>query len=269
MDKSGTQKTGSKANKLVLNQTFNVGGLTLRYYSVFLVSAIIIGYVVGMWRGKKSGYSSDFLENLFFWLIVNSFIAARIYYVLFYFDAYKNNLSEIYKVWHGGLAIYGAIIGGILTLLYFSRKAKTGLFGLLDIVAFAMPLSQALGRFGNYFNYEAFGSPTDLPWKMFVPENFRPLQFEQYSYFHPTFLYEAIWNVLVFFVLLAVSKKNPKPGMIAGVYLLAYSLGRFFIESIRVDSAFFGHFRGDQLTAAFIILLSLAIMVKSYASQSN
>jgi len=268
MERTATKNRSSKTGQLILSQGFRIGRLKIRYYGVTMVVAIALGYFIGWTRAKKQGWSRTFYDDLCFWLVIFGFLGARIYYVLFYPQFYRGNFSEVFKIWHGGLAIYGAVIAGALTLYVLARRYKKSFFELTDVVVYALPLAQAIGRFGNYFNYEAFGKPTNLPWKMFVPLQFRPPGYENFSYFHPTFAYEAIWNVLVFVALYFIARKvdvsgSKRVGLLTGSYFVLYSIGRFFIEGIRLDSAFFGPFRGDQLTAVLLIILGLVIIFKA------
>ncbi len=261
---------GSKiASFPVLSQSFEVGFFTVRYYSLFFVTGVVFAYFIAKARALKKGINELVFDEMIFWAILFGFVSARIYYVLFYFDQYSKNLSEIFKVWHGGLAIYGGLIGGVITLYFLSKKHNVNFFSLSDSIVFALPLAQAIGRLGNYFNYEAFGKPTDLPWKMFVPSNFRPDGFQSSSYFHPTFAYEILSNLLVFFFLWRISKKTSNPGILTGAYLILYSIGRFFIESIRLDSAFIGIFRVDQLVALLLIFAGLGIIINRYVAQTS
>lgn len=272
---------------MIISQYFSLGSLHIRYYSLTMVLAIVVGYIIASRRRRQFGISKEIFEDMVFWLIIISFISARIYYVLFYWQYFKSDWLEIFKIWHGGISIYGGVIGGMAVLWYFARKIKFPFLKLADFIALSLPLAQAIGRFGNFFNYEAFGAPTNLPWKMYVPWQFRPQAYKQYSYFHPTFLYEAFWDVLVFIVLWLFAKRVEnigiavdqahnaentsfkRTGLVTAAYLLLYSTGRFFIEGLRLDSAYFGNFKGDQITAVLLILVSLGIIVSRYAAQNS
>lgn len=275
MERTSAKNGGPKTGQLILSQSLRIGPLTVRYYGLLMVSAIILGYLLGWTRAKIKGWTRSFYDDVCFWLVVCGFLGARIYYVLFYPQFYRGNFWEVFKIWHGGLAVYGAVIGGALALFLLGRKSKKSFFELSDIVVYALPLAQALGRFGNFINYEAFGRPTNLPWKMFVPQQFRPPGYQNFSHFQPTFAYEAIWDILVFAALYWISRKPRQNGTLTGWYLLLYSFGRFFIEAIRLDSAYFGsigtiHIRGDQLTALALILAGSAIILKNkYAPASH
>lgn len=171
-------------------------------------------------------------------IILISIIGARLFYVIGNFNFYANNLSEIIKINHGGLSIFGAIIFGLISLYIFSKINKFDFLCHCDILAVIFPLCQAFGRLGNYFNQEAFGSNCNTFVKLYVDSAFRPIHLKQYEYFHPTFLYESALNLILFFALLFIffKFKNLKKGTIFCFYLIFYSIIRFFVESIRIDS---------------------------------
>lgn len=270
---SSTKASSFILGNVVVSQSFHLGFLTVRFYSLTLIAAVIAAFFIAKARAKKEGIGPKIFEDTFFWVLIIGFLSARAFYVILYFDKFRNNLWEIFAIWNGGLAIYGGIIGGLLTLYYICRKYTLGFWKMSDILVFALPIAQAIGRLGNYFNYEAFGKPTELPWKMLVPENFRPPGYENYMYFHPTFAYEIIWNLLVFLLLALSIKFNAKKplnaGVLTGLYLLLYSIGRFFIESIRLDSAFVFGMRSNQIVALLLILLALGIIISRYVSQNR
>ena len=148
-------------------------------------------------------------------------------------------------IWEGGIAIHGALIGGLLSLLLFCRSKKISFVGLLDTILPSVILGQSIGRWGNFFNNEAFGLPTELPWKVFIPMQYRPIEFLDKDFFHPTFLYESIWNFLIFILLIIIFNQQTKnqrfnPGIISCLYLITYSFGRFWIEGLRLDSLCLG-----------------------------
>jgi phosphatidylglycerol:prolipoprotein diacylglycerol transferase len=174
---------------------------------------------------------------------------------------YKNNPLEIFMTWHGGLAIYGGVIGGIIGAFLYTKFRKKCSFTLLqgmDLAAALLPLAQCIGRWGNFFNYEAYGSPTNLPWKMFIPFQYRMPGYETYEYFHPTFLYESTWDFITFSILLFFYlKKRKHNGETTALYFIVYSIGRIFIEQLRLDSLYWGELRAAQVTG--ILLLALGI----------
>jgi phosphatidylglycerol:prolipoprotein diacylglycerol transferase len=189
---------------------------------------------------------------------MGGFIGARLYHVASSWQYYAEYPFDALKVWHGGLSIFGALIGGFIVLVLFAKRLKTPLFRLLDWLAPSVVLGQIIGRFGNFFNYEAFGYPTNVLWKMFVPEMFRPAELMGAEYFHPLFLYEALGNCLVLYILLKYSKKAPAGGLFFG-YLFLYNILRFALEHLRVDSIFlWGGVRLNAVVSALLCLVGAA-----------
>ncbi|MEJ5230510.1 MAG: prolipoprotein diacylglyceryl transferase, partial [Pseudothermotoga sp.] len=208
----------------------------------------------------------DQLDELIFYAVIFGIVGARLFYVIFNLRYYTKNPIEIFMVWHGGLAIQGAVLFAIVTCVVYARYRKGvsfTTFQVLDLGAAYLPLGQAIGRWGNFFNYEAFGGPTNLPWKMYVPLRFRPVGYLQYEYFHPTFLYESIWDLLIFFLLTRYMSKNRKNfGEVFALYLCFYSLGRICIERLRLDSLYLGNLRSAQLFSAIMIAVGFVLFVQ-------
>lgn len=276
MERARTKNGSAETGQFVLAQSISVGPLSIRFYGITMALAIVTGYLVGKWRFNRTDFpgienKNAFFDDLAFRVVIFGFISARLYHVITHFGDYRNNLLEIPQVWHGGLAIYGAVIGGALALLYTARKHKIPFLKLADVAAIAMPISQAIGRIGNFFNYELFGSPTSLPWKMYVPREFRPEQYPYDEYYHPTFAYEMLWNLGVFAVLLFVSQKytNFKAGFVTSVYLMGYGIGRFWIEALRLDSTYLFSFKINQISSLLIFLIGLGILLKYATPQNN
>ncbi|HIP92441.1 MAG TPA: prolipoprotein diacylglyceryl transferase, partial [Thermotoga sp.] len=224
-----------------------------------------LSYYIARKRAEKEGVNPEHLDEVLIYGIISGVVGARIYYVAFRWDYYSKNLSEIFKIWHGGLAIHGAIIAAILTTFLYTKIKKNVSFTFLqglDLFTGVLPLGQAIGRWGNFFNYEAFGIPTDLPWKMFVPEKFRPIEFKDQNFFHPTFLYESLWNFFTFYILTVYYKKYRKRfGEITALYLILYSIGRFFIENLRVDSLMFGNYRIARIISLVFIAIGIILLI--------
>jgi len=258
--------------KLILkNYIVRIGRLEIRWYSVLIITGIFLSYYIARRRAEKEGVNPEHLDEVLVYGIIAGVIGARIYYVAFRWDYYSKNFSEIFKIWHGGLAIHGAVIAAILTGFLYTRLKKNVSFTFLqglDIFTGVLPLGQAIGRWGNFFNYEAFGVPTNLPWKMFVPENFRPMEFRNYEYFHPTFLYESLWDFLVFYALTVYYRKYRKRfGEITALYLILYSIGRFFIEGLRVDSLMLGNYRIAKIISLIFIAIGIILLIYLRSSQ--
>jgi phosphatidylglycerol---prolipoprotein diacylglyceryl transferase len=221
---------------------FQVGLLTFRWYGLLIASAVLIGVNLSQYLAKQRGINPLLIQRLVIWLVVAAIPCARLYYVVFQWSDYAHNPGDIIAIWKGGIAIHGAIIGGLVAALLFSRWHRISFWKLVDVVAPSLILGQAIGRWGNFFNSEAFGAPTNLPWKLFISIQQRPLGFEGFEYFHPTFLYESLWNLSVLLLLLTLFYRASRPssqikdGTIFLVYLVTYSIGRFWIEGLRTDS---------------------------------
>lgn len=217
---------------------FNFGIVKIYWYGIFIVLGILAGLFVVLKLAKKNKIDSEEVYNLGFYLIIFSLIGARVYAIFLDLPYYLKNPAEIIAVWHGGLAIHGAIIGGVLTLLFYSYKKRQQFWLWADIIAPAIALGQAIGRWGNYFNQELFGTPTNLPWGIPIAFPNRPAQYLNEKYFHPTFFYESILNLLNFSILIFLWKKGfRKQGIILGIYLINYSIIRILMESLRTDTA--------------------------------
>ncbi|MBW4575007.1 MAG: prolipoprotein diacylglyceryl transferase [Aphanothece sp. CMT-3BRIN-NPC111] len=248
-----------------------LGPLTIRWYGLLIASAVLIGVTLSRYLAKRRNVNPDLLGDLAIWLVIAAIPCARLYYVLFEWSEYAQNPGQILQIWKGGIAIHGAILGGILASLIFARLQKISFWQLADLVAPSLILGQAIGRWGNFFNSEAFGSPTNLPWKLYIPPQFRPLEYINFDYFHPTFLYESLWNLLVFGLLLILFfrdlqyKPRLKLGTLFLTYMAAYSAGRFWIEGLRTDSLMLlGFLRMAQLVSLAGICLGVAGLVWLY-----
>lgn len=243
---------------------FELGPITIRWYGLLIASAVLIGITLSQYLAKRRHVDPDLLGDLVIWLIIGAIPAARLYYVLFEWSRYAQNPERIIAIWEGGIAIHGAIIGGTIAALIFARVKHISFWQLADLVAPSLILGQAIGRWGNFFNSEAFGDPTNLPWKLYIPPAQRPPQFANFDYFHPTFLYESMWNLIVFGLLLTLffwglqGKPRLKTGTLFLVYLVTYSLGRVWIEGLRTDSLMLGPLRMAQVVSLIGIGLGLA-----------
>ncbi|MBU4439556.1 MAG: prolipoprotein diacylglyceryl transferase [Acetobacterium sp.] len=232
---------------------FAAFGLEVRWYGVLIASALLIGLFIAIKRAPKYGIDSEIILDFFLYMIPAVIIGARLYYVIFSYDYYVAHPDEIIATWHGGLAIHGGIIAGVIVALVFCRVKKISFFALADVLIPALPLGQAIGRWGNFFNQEAYGSQTDLPWAITVNDAALGL-----IKVHPTFLYESIWDLLVFGFLFFYEDKIKKvDGELLFVYLGLYSIGRFFIEGLRTDSLMFMGLRTAQLISLALIVIGI------------
>ena len=256
---------------------FEVGPFALRYYGL----CIAIGVAVATWLTARelarTGYDGALALDALFFVVPLGLIGARVYHVITDYDLYDGNphsfFPGVFEIWNGGLGIYGAVLGGFLGLLLFARIRGINPLVLADAAAPGLILAQAIGRWGNYFNQELFGRPSSLPWAIEIaPEN-RPSGFASEAAFHPTFLYESIWNVLVCFILLFVARRfanSLKNGDIALLYVCLYSVGRFFVETLRIDPAFLiGDFRGNLFVASVLALTFALILFLRHAGRSS
>ena len=249
---------------------FQIGPLALRWYGLLIASAVLIGISLSQYLAKRRGVNPDLLGDLTIWLVLTAIPGARIYYVLFQWQQYTQHPEDIIAVWQGGIAIHGAIIGGTIATLIFARINQISFWQLLDLVVPSLILGQAIGRWGNFFNSEAFGSPTDVPWKLYIPPANRPQEYLNYDYFHPTFLYESVWNLGVFVILLflffwGLKKRNHlKVGTLTFVYLIGYSIGRFWIEGLRTDSLMIASLKIAQIVSLVAIAFGILGLVWLY-----
>jgi phosphatidylglycerol:prolipoprotein diacylglycerol transferase len=216
---------------------FSVFGIDVMWYGVLMATGMILGTLIAIKEAKRVGIKEDDVLDLAMWAIPMGLIGARLYYVLFNADYYFANPSQILNFRGGGMAVHGSLIGGILTGYIFTKIRHIDFLKMADTVLIGMPLAQAIGRWGNFINGEAYGSQTDLPWAIIVDG----------VSVHPTFLYESIWDFLIFVYLWLIRKKKKYEGQILVYYITLYSLGRFFIEGLRTDSLMFGPIKMAQL----------------------
>ncbi|MBM7624351.1 prolipoprotein diacylglyceryl transferase [Sporohalobacter salinus] len=237
---------------------FRFGPISIHWYGIIMASAIFLGLIIALKRAEKRNFNPDLLLDLVILAIPVSIIGARTYYVIFQWDYYSHHLSEIIAVWNGGLAIHGALIGAVLTAIIFTKIKKVNFWQIADIAAPSIILGQAIGRWGNFINQEAYGYKTDLPWAMYIDGAYR----------HPTFLYESIWDLLVFsFLLWLGNRDHNEDGTVFLSYIIAYSVGRFFIEGLRTDSLMLGPLRVAQVISILLIIISTTLIY--YLRQKN
>lgn len=241
---------------------FSLFGYEVKMYGVMIFFAIISAVLVCNIIAKKyyKCVDTDVLYDLYPILIISGIICARAYYVVLNFDYYVLNPSEILALWHGGISIHGAILGGFLSGVIYLGKKKLSILNYADVISYGLVVGQAVGRWGNFFNSEAFGTPCNLPWKLYIAPMYRPEQYYLYDYFHPTFLYESIWCAFVFLILFFLVRRFQKSrsGLVFFSYLSLYSIGRFFIEGLRVDSVFnVGVVPIAQIVSIFVFLAGI------------
>jgi phosphatidylglycerol---prolipoprotein diacylglyceryl transferase len=220
---------------------FQLGPFSLRWYGLLIAVAVLLGLLLSTRLGRRRGIDPALITDLLPILVLSAVVGARLYYVIFEWRQYQLNWLDALAVWRGGIAIHGALIGGTLAVILYSRWRRIAFWNLLDVLVPSVALGQAIGRWGNFFNSEAFGLPTDLPWKLTIPFANRPLNFLDQTTFHPTFLYESLWNLGVVGLLLLLFQQGSSgrlrlpAGALSCVYLLTYSTGRLWIEGLRID----------------------------------
>lgn len=224
-------------------ELFQLGPLTLRWYGLLIAAAVLIGLNLSSRLARSRHLENGLISDLLPLLVLFAVAGARLYYVAFEWHNYAGNPIKALAIWEGGIAIHGALIAGVVTLIVFCRWRRQPFWDVLDVIVPSVALGQAIGRWGNFFNSEAFGVPTDLPWKLFIPfeSGQRPPLYADSDFFHPTFLYESLWNLLLFLILILLfrrwsTNRDALPsGALSCVYLVGYSLGRVWIEALRID----------------------------------
>ena len=233
---------------------FSVFGLDIRWYGILVTCGIIAAVLIGYARAPKFGIDRDHLVNILLFAIPIGIIGARAYYVIFNWSSYQGDFLRIINFREGGLAIHGGLILGILTAYIVARYYREDFLDLADLAVPSIALGQAIGRWGNFFNSEAHGGPTDLPWAVYIDG----------TGYHPTFLYESIWCFLLFAVLMIISRKRKFRGQILCLYVILYSVERFFVEALRTDSLMIGAFKQAQvLSLCLIAVFVIAYIVLS------
>ncbi|MHB1453170.1 MAG: prolipoprotein diacylglyceryl transferase [Saccharofermentanales bacterium] len=263
---------GLGINDLTINRVaFTLFGIQVYWYGLLIASAVIAGLLMAYKAAPRYGVHPDIVLDTMIALVPMMIIFARLYYVVFSWDEFKNNPVSILNLRTGGLAFYGGVIGGILAILLISRIRHIRVHRIMDLMVVYVPLGQAMGRWGNFFNQEAFGTNTDLPWGMISNGTSDYLSRtgtgDPAIPVHPTFLYEFIANMIIFVILIFVRKKSKRPFITTATYLMLYALVRFFVESIRTDSLYIGNttIRVSMALSAviFVGMLIAIIIIKS------
>ena len=235
---------------------FQVGPLFFHLYGLCIAVGVLAAFWLANRRWVQAGGRPGELERPALWAVVAGFLGGRLGYVLTHTGDFRGRWLHVLAIWEGGLALYGGLTVGILTGLWVARRRGLPVLRALDAAIPAIPLAQAFGRWGNYFNQELFGTPTTLPWALRVDPEFRPPQYRQFGTFHPTFLYESLYNLLVVAILLRVdATRRLRPGSLALVYLVLYGAGRFGLELLRTDTTYrlFGLSRNAYISLAVVI----------------
>lgn len=268
-----------------LPKAIEIFGFSIAFYGIIIATGFFLGYNLSIYQAKRLGFNSDYIVDFAPYVMIASIICARLYFVIFSFDYYKDNLLEIFNIRAGGLAIYGGIIGGVLCAIWYCKKNKINLLDLLDSLVAGLLVGQSLGRFGNFFNREAFGDYTDTFFRMLINinetnlsnvtpkmlENIEIIDGIKYISVHPTFLYESFWNLCTLIIILLITKKRQYKGQLVLIYMLSYGLARFLIEGLRTDQLrIFGTIAVSQVLSLILFIISLVILLgKKYGWSFN
>ncbi|EOD01251.1 prolipoprotein diacylglyceryl transferase [Caldisalinibacter kiritimatiensis] len=229
---------------------FEIFGISIRWYGILISTGLLLGTILALRESRRIGFNEDDLIDMLLFAVPAAIIGARAYYVIFNWEYYKGDIGKIINIRGGGLAIHGGIIAAVIVAVVFCRVKNLSFWQVADIAAPSIILGQAIGRWGNFINQEAYGTPTDLPWAIIV--NGQKV--------HPTFLYESLWNLGVFIFLVWYRKNRAKvKGEVFLLYLALYSFARFFIEGLRIDSLMLGPIRVAQLVSIILIIISMSI----------
>ncbi|MGL4589740.1 MAG: prolipoprotein diacylglyceryl transferase [Mycoplasmatales bacterium] len=245
-----------------------IGTFNITWYAIFIVTGIIIGYILATKEVRRQNFNFKLFEDFAFGVVILGIIGARIWYVLFDLSLYADNPLQIFAIWNGGLAIHGAITAGLLFTLYFTRKHKLNFLQLTDILVPGVLIGQAIGRYGNFTNQEAHGPATteaylrSLPLPDFVVNGMNI----DGTYYIPTFFYESTWNIIGFVLVMLVIRKKyrQKFGTITAFYLIWYGTIRIYIESLRTDALMFGEIKVAQLASVLMVIAGIYILFKLF-----
>ncbi len=238
-------------------RSFSLGPLTIHYYGLIIGLGLLLAVIYGCRRCKEFGIKEDHIVDGVLWITPFAILCARAYYCIFSWSDFAGDPLSVFYIWEGGLAIYGGVIGAIVGIAVFCKIKKISMAALLDLVLLGFLIGQSLGRWGNFFNREAFGAPTES----FLRMGLYNMYTGTYEYYHPTFLYESLWNLAGFLLLHFLSRKRKYDGQIALGYAAWYGLGRALIEGLRMDSLYIGPFRVSQLLAAISCFAAVGILV--------
>jgi len=237
---------------------FDLGPVSVRWYGLIMAAALIIGLIFALNFSKRKQIAQEHFYNLFFLLVVFGVVGGRLAHVITDWNFYHQHLIEAFKIWQGGLAFHGVILAGLLATFFYCRRKKIYFWSITDVIVLSVPLMQAIGRWGNYFNQELFGKPTPAAWGIPIDPASRPTGFEQYSYFHPLFLYESFLDLVIFIVLLVLFRKNKLgAGRLTLLYFMLYSLVRFSLDFLRIEPASIGPLSWGQWVSIIIFIIAV------------
>lgn len=256
---------------------FYIGPLKIYFYGIIIMIGVLAAVWISSKEAQRRGLDSEIVWDMVPWLLILGIVGARLWHVLtpsqsmgVGVEYYLSHPLQILNTRQGGLGIPGAVIGGLIALVIYTKKKKLDFLTWTDIVAPGLALAQAIGRWGNFFNQELYGPPTNLPWAVFIDEAHRLPGYEEFSSFHPMFLYESLWNLFNFFLLLSIGRKY-KDKLLAGdlflIYLVIYPLGRSLLEFIRIDPSLIGGVNANQVVMAAVAVFALATLFLRHRRQ--
>lgn len=242
---------------------FYISGISVMWYGIFIGTGMALAIILASYTCKYRDVNYDSLLDVVLISLPIGIIGARLYYVAFAFNDYRNNLVDIFNIRGGGLAIHGGILFALVTAFIIAKRKKMSFFKMTDVAAPTIIIAQAIGRWGNFFNSEAHGGPVSLDFIKKFPYFIQQGMHIDGIYYHPTFLYESIWDLSVFIILMILLRKSKKVGIVFFTYIGLYSIGRFFIEGLRTDSLMFGSLRIAQLMSLSGIVIWVAFLILS------
>ncbi|XJS10340.1 prolipoprotein diacylglyceryl transferase [Aerococcaceae bacterium WGS1372] len=252
---------------------FEFFGWPVRWYGIIIGLSILVAYILFMRESARKGVDEDTSFDMLFWTVIIGLVGARIYYVVFSSQDYWSDPLSIFRVWEGGMAIYGGVIAGAVTIYSLSHKYQVNVIDIFDMTIPSLMLAQSIGRWGNFMNQEAHGGVVSKEFleKLMLPEFIIEQMNINGNYYHPTFLYESMWNLIGVIILLLLRGRDQlfKRGEIVAYYLLWYGIGRFWIEGLRTDSLYLGPFRVSQIVSLIMIIVGIGIIVWDRVLKNN
>ncbi|KOR85302.1 diacylglyceryl transferase [Bacillus sp. FJAT-22058] len=242
----------------------DLGPIQVHWYGLIIGFGVLLGLIIALRESERRGLDKEIFTDLILFAVPIAIVSARIYYVIFQWEYYSQNPGDIIKIWNGGIAIHGALIGSVLTAIVFAKVKKVSFWKLVDIAAPSLLLGQAIGRWGNFMNQEAHGGEITRSFleNMHLPEFIINQMYINGTYYHPTFLYESIWNILGVIILLSLRKVNLRRGELFLTYVIWYSIGRYYIEGLRTDSLMLTEsLRIAQVISIVLIAVAIALVV--------
>lgn len=245
-------------NTIAIQNLFGIEGLNIAWYGIIIAAGIVVGVLIAIYEAKRRGYTAELLLDFMILALPLAIVGARLYYVAFEWEYFSQHPGEIIATWHGGMAIYGAIIGGMIAALILSKWRKFPLGRLLDIAAPGLIIGQAIGRWGNFVNQEAYGNQITDSELQFFPYGVEV----DGQWFQATFFYESMWNLAAFFLLMWYAKKAKHDGNVFAMYLIAYGIGRFWIEGVRIRTLQFGNgIPISQLLSIILVAIGVIYLI--------